>query len=170
MCPPNNNMYLLLIADVHPKFCNGFGIVQCNFGNVFGGYTSKKWTSTNRHNSWGYICDKDAFLFVSRSNNSSFECPQIFKCLLPQQAIWYHTRFGPVFGAGHDILINNACNKETVHLTDIVCNKKMPMNACTQKHRTYLYHADTLCGGNDKRGKTYYFSVVEYEVFEITIK
>merc|ERR1711948_75490 len=78
-------------------------------GNIFGGYASIKWSSSKN-----WMEDKDAFLFLIRSNDQfvSKVCPKSFdqKSSDNLHALHHDPRFGPAFGAGYDILINDRCD------------------------------------------------------------
>ena len=109
-------------------------IIKSNDENVFGGYSSKSWISDIND---GWIKDEHSFLFLVQSNQDKYDrkCPLLFdiKKEFVQYALFGGQR-GPIFGAGHDILISpkncyvrkssfdygefdgNLCN--TVHLID----------------------------------------------------
>eukprot|EP00483_Globobulimina_turgida_P006419 UN06429 len=66
------------------ELCNGKAptlvIVQSDFGNIFGGYTTVKWRS-NPGKDGGK--DLNAFLFLIRSSIETQKCPDIFDCVHP---------------------------------------------------------------------------------------
>eukprot|EP01084_Bolivina_argentea_P126552 224058_1 len=87
--PTFNGFKLLYKASQHKysankfhELCDGHGptlcIIQSNFGNIFGGYSSIKWT-TIKHNC--YNEDENAFLFLIRSTDTSQKCPILFECI-----------------------------------------------------------------------------------------
>ena len=156
---------LLMIASDHDyspekfhELCDDKGatltIIESNHGNIFGGYTSKSWHKTIP--SWStksmeWIKDGKAFLFLIKSNHQSIQnkCPLIFKVKPDKSAIIHNCEFGPIFGF-HDITIKDNCSGLT-----------------KQRHYDYdQFEKLTLCGGPDHGG----FKVVEYQVFQITIK
>ena len=58
-------------------------IIESNWGNIFGGYVSKLGDSENHR---GYAHDKDAFLFLIKSDDASLtnRLPITFSCTLCQ--------------------------------------------------------------------------------------
>ena len=96
------------------SFCDNKGptltIIESDHGNIFGGYTSKSWTSTKD----GYVKDQNAFLFLIECNKqeSNKLCPLLFdiKTGCEDQAIYNYPKFGPVFGNGNDIFVAPGLN------------------------------------------------------------
>ena len=78
-------------------------IIKSNWGNIFGGYTSKSWTSNN----FFYIKDENAFLFLIKSDDESIQikCPLLLELDKDQvdYAIQGISGCGPIFGLGFDI-------------------------------------------------------------------
>ena len=92
--------------DFHSK-CDGFEgtltIIKTKKGNyIFGGYTDACWSHSD-----GFKEDKNAFIFsLVNRNESQFKC----LCSKFQTAIFCHKGYGPTFGDGHDIFIENNSN------------------------------------------------------------
>jgi len=88
-------------SDFHSA-CDNKGptvvIVKTTTGVVFGGYTDVTWDSKS-----SYARSTNSFLFQIR--------PKVFKCPIknyPQYAVYRMVNYGPTFGGGHDIYINNS--------------------------------------------------------------
>ena len=151
------------------EYCDNKGptitIIQSNWGNIFGGYTSKSWKSDN-----SMIRDENAFLFLIKSDDISLEskCPLLLELqeFYVQWAIEGHSADGPVFGA-HDIRIVDKCNKK-------IKKQNNEYNICEVSHsnqRAYIHPlVKNICGGNIKVDNVlneYLFQVIDYEVFPI---
>ena len=76
-------------------------IIKSKNGNVFGGYTSKSWISSDGF-AWGR--DEKAFLFLIEFGT---ECPLLFEIKERKEnvAVTYHADYGPMFGWNSDITI-----------------------------------------------------------------
>ena len=138
-------------------FCDDKGgtitIIKSNWGNIFGGYTSKSWTSYG-----GYYKDENAFLFVIKSNDESIEskCPLLLELKKDHigYAIYCDANVGPIFGGGGtgDIYIGDNCNKSD-------------SRSCQMSYGTPTIN---ICGGNKEIFEgTYAFQVIDYSVFQI---
>merc|ERR1712157_614582 len=117
------------LASKFHELCDDHGptlvIIQSNYGHVFGGYTSKKWSSNE-----GSSEDEDAFLFVLRSSDPSQETPTLFdQCAQKEYAILNLKWRGPSFG-WNDICIYDRCDKTDNWSSNI----------------TYRFSGNTLCG------------------------
>ena len=107
--------------DVFHDLCDGkaptITIIESNAGNIFGGYTSKEWTSDGL-----WIDDEHAFLFQIKSINKTEQkdCPRIFNIRTHkiEHAIRGTRERGPIFGRGWDISIGSNCGAV---LTPNVC-------------------------------------------------
>ena len=136
-------------------------IVQSEFGNIFGGYTSIPWKTTKRDGEITFAKDETAFLFIIRNDDKPEEEPQIFDILEKKKmnAILYTNDCGPVFGNGYSLKITDKCNKpydnDNCMLSSYTCRG--------------AYDCDgDICGKQAPiRMNGYFFSVVEYEVFQI---
>ena len=88
-------------AQAFHKKCDNKGptlVVLYNTANcVFGGYTSANWNTTS-----GYVNDPHAFLF-KLYYKGNYE-PKIFQTTKPAYAICCNGSYGPIFGAGHDLI------------------------------------------------------------------
>ena len=148
-------------AQKFHQFCNNkpgtITIIKSNWGNVFGGYASKSWTSENE-----WISDQDAFLFLIKSKDELVQkkCPLLLK--LKKQDVEYAIRcassYGPVFGTGFDIRIMDDCNKKLSE-----ASRYWDANYSCQS--SYDTPKVNICGGNDKDSNGYLFQVIDYEVF-----
>ena len=81
----------------HAK-CNGYAntltIFNTTKSNVFGGYTTAVWSSSN-----GYKHDPNAFIFTLKNK---YDKPMMLKVSHPSYAIYDAANYGPTFG-GHAI-------------------------------------------------------------------
>lgn len=84
---------------------NTLTIIQDNFNNVFGGYTSARWTSDS-----SYLADSTAFIFSLR--RAGVSCRNKFKIKNDQYAILGNLNYGPIFGI-YDLLIKDKSNLHT---------------------------------------------------------
>lgn len=132
---------------------NTLTIVKSKNDNIFGGYTSTPWEST-QSNSWK--SDMSAFIFsvVNKENR-----PLLFE----QQSVTNystcsHKSAGPIFGIGNDLIIldNSTVNLRTNRsFLETYTNPEYPKGS--EKERTIL------AGTND-------FEVQEVEVFQMQIQ
>ncbi len=141
-------------------------IIQSNFGNVFGGYTTVPWKSSGNLTE-----DKKSFLFLIRSSNTlqQKQCPLLFdinnESELGSRAVWHHSDMGPSFGCS-DISIRDNCN--IVGSSWLDSNYNHP-----SLDYNYKEFKGSLCGTNprDETVKSkypwYLFHVLEYEVYQI---
>jgi hypothetical protein len=87
----------------HEK-CDGISdtltVIWTEFGKKIGGFTPLKWRSS-QHVAKVADDSKESFIF-SLTRNDKFTLTQ------PEQAIYNHQNYGPIFGVGHDLLI---CDK-----------------------------------------------------------
>jgi hypothetical protein len=94
-------------ADFHAK-CDNQGatltVVKTTEGFIFGGYSNVPWTSA----SGNYKNSSQAFLF-------SLHChaglpPTKMPCTDPAHAVVHNASYGPVFGKGHDLCLEDSSN------------------------------------------------------------
>jgi hypothetical protein len=128
-------------SDFHSK-CDNMGplliIIQTTTGFRFGGYTSKSWTKPSSTSSW--IKDELAFIF-------SLNLLKKFEIKIPEQAVGHYQNEGPVFGHGHNIHI---------------------VSECLHNNNSYHYSSGSYEGMNKLiLTKEQYFTVADYEVFQI---
>jgi hypothetical protein len=76
-------------------------IIKTTRSFVFGGFTNAQWSSHG-----GYKSDQNSFIF-SLVNN---EGPIVIPCTKQNCAIYCNIAYGPTFGDGHDIFIENNSN------------------------------------------------------------
>ena len=120
-------------------------------GNIFGGYTSKSWTSTG-DDEVTCVMDPNAFIFLVQSDDEAIqrECPLILnpKETHSECAVHHCDSSGPYFGCD-DIWIHQDFNQNCVvtHISD--------------SYDYGLLTGEMLCDGNESR------KVLEYEVFKI---
>ena len=154
-------------ASKFHDYCDNKGptisIIQSNWGNIFGGYTSKSWKSERRP-----YKDENAFLFLIKSDDKALDnkCPLLLELDKDDvgRAIEAHYKYGPIFGAGHDIIIYDKCNRKI---------QKEPLNVCELSHaRKWSYinsEVDCICGGDIKTDgyEDYLFQVIDYQIFQV---
>jgi hypothetical protein len=131
-------------ASQFHNHCDGKGatitVVRSTSNHIFGGYTSKSWSSTSE-----FIMDNESWLYTLTHNG-----PAQFKAK-PNNPnhVYGYSSYGPTFGSGHDLYIGDACDA----------------NSSSHNNGNYSflvqgkgeYH---LCG-------TYQFEVSEIEVFQV---
>jgi hypothetical protein len=129
---------------------NTLTIIKSTNGNIFGGFTEKKWQSTINGQ---YVADPNAFVFslVNKENKP-------FKgiCTDSGKAIVCNSSYGPVFGASHEICITSDSNSNQNSLSNF---------GLAYMHDDYKYgteKAKSILAGS------YYFQTVEIEVFVVT--
>ncbi len=151
--------------DFHNK-CDGKTgatviIIQSNFGNIFGGYTTVPWTSVK-----GWQKDKNAFLFLVRSSNDLMQkqCPLLFNIKEDQSdfAVLHRPDYGPIFGRS-DICIMNNCN-------NIAANNMWTTSHTHRRGYNYSHFKGSLCGdnlSNKNEDEYFFFQVLQYEMYQI---
>jgi hypothetical protein len=78
---------------------NTITIILNKMNYIFGGFASSCW------NTKGFIDDPKAFLFSLRRNGVSYKDKLTINNF--KNALYGHSSYGPTFGGGHDIYINN---------------------------------------------------------------
>eukprot|EP01084_Bolivina_argentea_P301548 520265_1 len=158
----SENEYL---ASKFHELCGGYGptitIIKSNFGHIFGGYTAKKWPS-NDENAFLFVKDENAFLFLIRSRNSLQKCPILFEL----NGIVHIKNRGPIFGSTPALCISDKCNTHVIDAGDIrssYCCKNMNDDGI------FAYKGNQLCGGNNTIFNRCHFTVIDYEVFEVSV-
>ena len=134
------------------EFCDNIpgtiSIIKSNSGNMFGGYTSKSWTSGYYKYVLECLKDENAFLFLIKSDDETVQskCPLLFELRKGRNdAICCYHEYGPAFGGGMDICIKDKCNLKYNYWSE----------------HSYSISVN-LCGN-----KKVYFKVIDYEVFQI---
>jgi len=83
--------------------CDGMGptltLIETSTGLIFGGFTSVSWTSKDT-----YVNTDDVWLFT-QDGKGSFRRINIYPASVGN-ALYCHEKYGPTFGAGHDIHIS----------------------------------------------------------------
>ena len=169
-CASDNNWS----AKLFHSLCDNKGptitIIQSEYGNIFGGYTSVSWNSDTT----GYRFDKNAFLFTIRQLDNPDKNKQmtIIDLKDPKSAnyaVYHSERFGPVFGAGFDIQISDKCN-----ITNNLINQgkftKFTIDACSYINRCSFDHEGVIaiCGQNAySKYSAYFFNIKDYQVFAV---
>ena len=69
---------------------------------VFGGFTNAQWSSHD-----GYKSDQNSFIFSLINNDDG---PIVIPCTKQNCAIYCNIAYGPTFGDGHDLFIDNNSN------------------------------------------------------------
>src|SRR5207249_12300173 len=64
---------------------------------IIGGYNPLHWYQTNT-----YASSNDSFLF-NITDSDDLKSAKIGRCNSSNNAIYYHTNYGPTFGSGHDL-------------------------------------------------------------------
>ena len=154
----SENEYL---AEKFHQLCDDKGptlvIIQSEFGNIFGGYTSKSWGTAQCN----HISDSTAFLFVNRRTDIDLDKQEIFN-IKPQSiesAIIHIKQCGPVFGNGYSLKIADKCNK--------------PYDTQYAMQSSYTWDgaypgAGDICGKDAPLYMSgHFFSVIDYEVFSV---
>lgn len=130
----------------HSK-CNGkantITIIKSTLNFVFGGYTSADWTRC-------WMSDSSAYLFSLRVNGSATALK--YPVVSSSTAICGSLSYGPLFGSGYDIQINNYPNLYTSYT---YCSSYQ----CPSGVNRYSYHS--------KFAGATYFKVTEIEVFQM---
>ena len=139
-------------------------IIKSNWGNVFGGYTSKSWSSKP-----AFHADPEAFLFLIRSNDKAVQnkCPMIFNLKETEfrTAVFHSYLCGPSFGLGHDISTKDNCNKR------IDFGDCFEFESSYTNFESYEMNGDiSLCGGKIQPLQTVKlcpFKAMDYHVYQI---
>ena len=128
---------------------NTITIIKNNLNYVFGGYASPAWTSSGM-----YRNDPNAFIFSLRRDGDSFK--DKFTVKKTESAIIGYLRYGPTFGAGHDIYICNQSNTTVGSYCDFGDSYDLPNGY------TYGGNAQSFLAGNFNQWTT-----TEIEVYQI---
>lgn len=155
---PTNGKWILIYQasdhgfgaeDFHFR-CNGrsktLTIIQTTLSFVFGGYTSKEWSSKG---GWNY--DEDAVIFSMFNSDKE---PIAMKCVQPQYAIYCNSFYGPTFGGGHSIYVASNSNRNILSHSNI---------GYTYKHPSIEYDTDKA---RSFMAGSYHFQTTEIEVFK----
>ncbi len=92
-------------ATFHEK-CNNKGptltVVYANDGYIFGGFTTKTWTSVGN-----YVADQEAFIFTLTDGKGRAPYKMDFNGTgsYTTHSIYDYSSYGPTFGGGHDLYI-----------------------------------------------------------------
>ena len=158
-------------CDSENDNCKTIVIAQSEWGNIFGGYTSKSWSSSSEKestSSWSlgiFKKDSSAFLFLlhDRDKEENKKCPIIFN-ITPQSveyAICCLAECGPLFGEGADLYLREP--------------EKSQSSTTLKSYANSEYNKEHLCGGNNCRKRhevfdDYVFDLVDYEVYKVIDK
>lgn len=157
---------------------NTLVIIKSEFGNVFGGFTTKPWNKEIK--TW--TADSEAFLFLITCPDEKIDdadLPLLFK-IKPDEVMYAICSMGdtgPVFGSGWDIYIADG------HHTRIGKNQtelsqgwnyigRNWSSLCTYENEKIANKDISLCGG--EHSSMHYdcnydlFQVVDYEVFQVS--
>ena len=152
-------------------YCDNKGrtisIIESNWGNIFGGYTSKSWKPPNKDGA--YVKDENAFLFLIKSDDVSIQskCPLLLelKKNKAKYGIYCDPGYGAVFGR-NDIFIHDNCNRG---MDEKSCVSDQNYTAQISYHNDDIGKVN-LCGGNRKDSihpDAHLFQVIDYEVFQV---
>ena len=125
--------------DFHEK-CDGkkntIVVVQARNGRRFGGFTEAKWDKSN-----GYKSSSTGFLF-------SLDNKEVYYNKKNEYDIYCYSDKGPTFGGGHDLFIDDNCNKNNENYDN-------------------SDHSYETMGKKYALAGTKYFYVEDYEVYQI---
>ena len=128
--------------DFHQK-CDGkkntIVVVQARNGKRFGGFTEAKWDKSN-----GYKTGNHGFLF-------SLDKREIYCNKNNNYDIYCYSDKGPTFGGGHDLFIDDNCNK----------------NNENYDNSSHSYDTE---GQKNALAGTKYFYVEDYEVYQLELE
>lgn len=128
--------------DFHEK-CDGkkntITVVLTRNGRRFGGFTHAKWDKSN-----GYKTDEKGFLF-------SLDSKEVYANKKDNYGIYCYNDKGPSFGGGHDLFIDDNCNKDNESYDN-------------SNHSYETYGKKYALAG------TKYFYVEDYEVYELDLE
>jgi hypothetical protein len=128
--------------------------------NIFGGFTTVDWESSS---SGKYKSDPNAFLF-SLTNSDQRPCKIRIDGNQVLYAIYCHEGWGPVFGNGHDVIVDVDTDFVDYKENDFPSTKRSSSNlGDTYKHAQYVLgtnEAQTFLAGRK------YFELSEIEIYE----
>ena len=128
--------------DFHEK-CDGkkntITVILTRNGRRFGGFTHAKWDKSN-----GYKSDERGFLF-------SLDSKEVYANKKENYGIYCYNDKGPAFGGGHDLFIDDNCNKDNESYDN-------------SNHSYETYGKKYALAG------TKYFYVEDYEVYELDLE
>ncbi|KAG5184742.1 hypothetical protein JKP88DRAFT_181010 [Tribonema minus] len=93
-----------------------------NEGNMFGGYTSVAWTSSD-----GWQADPAAFLFYEGRGSAALQCYSQ-KGTSPEHSIRHHSSLWPTFGGGHDLRFKSSSAGTITYSSSSKTYHTMPIN------------------------------------------
>ena len=161
-------------ADRFHQLCDHRGatlvVIESEFGNIFGGYTSIPWSSPDPNAPVQFVKDETAFLFVIRKKDEKDYIPQIYDVKKHDGSQWFGSSVdkavvhisdrGPTFGRGYSLVITDKCNKP-------FSPRNFLQHSYTYGGGSYKFDGN-LCGkGAPVKSNGHFFSVVDYEVFQI---
>ena len=136
------------VSDFH-RLCDDkprtLVIIQSNFGNIFGGYSTHPWKSYLQGQ---YVEDPDAFLFSLTYHTKHKQMKN------NEFALYLNKNYGPVYGKGYDLCVKDECNKKLNNYSRLGNSFLAPAEMELEDNYSYF-------GGSER------FSIDEYEVFEI---
>lgn len=123
--------------DFHSK-CdykyNTITLIQSTKNNVFGGYTSSTWDTSN-----SYKSDSSAFLFSLRINGASNNVTFPIKQATSQFAIYCNSSYGAVFGSDDALFVQN-----NAHTTNTNNHELCGVYSCGSYNKFYLNGASSF--------------------------
>eukprot|EP00957_Ditylum_brightwellii_P211825 15366643-Ditylum_brightwellii.AAC.2 len=120
-------------------------VVKCSDGYIFGGYTDVAWGQSGE---WKSSAKSFMFSLKDHAGIGPVKMPMM-EDVQYQYAVYHHSRYGPCFGSGHDLIIDLNAKANTLSYCIAGNNYQLPNNT-TDHH--------FLTGSQ-------YFTVSEYEVF-----
>lgn len=121
-------------------------IAKTEYGEVIGGFTPLKWDAT-RDGNYEYDNTGSSFLF-------SLSRKEKMRLVEPSRAIANDSKFGPVFGSGHDFAISDGADKYAHSSSEFPSSYS---NSHPQETTRSLSGA--------KHGA--HFKIIEWEVYEV---
>jgi hypothetical protein len=126
---------------------NTVSLISSTNGSIFGGYTPIAWSSSGY-----YVSDMSMESFIFTIKNPHNLPAQIFKQKEGVKAAYHYASYGPTFGGGHDLGVNDQCRNSDSCWSNF---------GTTYTNETGIAGKEVLTGANK-------FTVAEIEVFEVT--
>jgi len=124
-------------------------VIKNTNGFIFGGFTSIPWSS---YNDGDYQEDNTAFLFSLTNPKNN---PLTLKVKPPQNAVCHYSSYGPIFGAGNDLIVSSLSNTNRDSYMDL-SSYEFPYEKSGYEGGKFIL------GGYDNK-----FQTVEIEVFQV---
>ncbi|KAJ6216523.1 hypothetical protein RDWZM_007680 [Blomia tropicalis] len=140
-------------AEAFHDQCDGisptFVLVLSTRGYLSGGFADVPWSRGDDKGRGKYVASDKAFLFTLHSSDDTSQTPMRYDIRKRAFAFSHHSNYGPIFGAGADLLIANRCHENDKSYSNL-------QHTYGEKNFT----TNSLFGD-------YNFTVIDYEVFTI---